>query len=143
MTHIVHTWGWKQRIARYWLALKHLGIDAFIQRRRASRFGDTTIQPRESEHPLFVRAGTSDIYVFEQIFVEREYRCLDGLHDVETIVDAGANVGFASAYFVSQFKNSRVIAIEPDNQNVGALKRNLLPWNGRAVIVEGAIWSEN
>lgn len=130
-------------MARYRLALQNLGLGAFLQRRKASRHGDTTIKPKESEHPLFVRSGTSDIYVFEQIFVEREYRCLDQLEGIRTIVDAGANVGFASAYFLSRFKNARVIAIEPDSQNVRALHHNLAPWNERVQIVEGAVWGEN
>lgn len=143
MTHIVHNWGWRERLARYLLALKHLGLIAFLQRRKASRIGNTNIRPRASDHPLFVRASTSDIYVFEQIFVEREYRCLDGLRGIETIVDAGANVGFASAYFLSRFKRSKVIAIEPDDQNIRSLKRNLFGWKERAVVVEGAVWSES
>nr|WP_314445863.1 FkbM family methyltransferase [uncultured Sphingomonas sp.] len=143
MDHIIRTWGWRERFVRYRLALSHLGFNALLQRRKASRVGNTTIRPRNSEHPLFIRAGTSDIYVFEQIFVEREYRCLDGLRGIETIVDAGANVGFASAYLLSRFKNSKVIAIEPDSQNVRALERNLLPWKERAIVLEGAVWSEN
>ena len=47
-------------------------------------------------HRLFVRRGSSDLDVFDQIFIQNEYGCLDDLTDVRFVIDCGANVGYSS-----------------------------------------------
>jgi len=69
------------------------------------------------------RRGTSDLSAFNQIFVQREYACLDDLVGVDLIVDCGAYVGYSSAYFLTQFPNSNIVAIEPDPENFSLLKK--------------------
>ena len=63
-----------------------------------------SLRPRQVCHPLTVHlGGTSDMMVFEQIFISEEYACLKDLKDVRFILDLGANVGFfqrtSSAFF--------------------------------------------
>lgn len=82
------------------------------------------------------------MFVFDQIFLDREYRCLDGLSSVRTIIDAGANVGYSSAYLLSKFSLARVVCIEPDQGNFALLQSNLAPFGARAELVLGALWSE-
>lgn len=94
-------------------------------------------------HGVHVRKGTSDPDVFKQIFVDREYACLDDLENVDLILDCGANVGYSSAYFLSCFPDARVVAVEPDSGNVEALARNLAPYGGRAQIVQAGVWSHD
>lgn len=91
-------------------------------------------------HPVEIRSGTSDKMVFDQIFVDREYRCLDDLANVSTILDCGANVGYSAAYLLSRFKNARLLAVEPDNANFAVLKRNIAPYAERATCLRGAVW---
>src|SRR4051812_37718019 len=62
-------------------------------------------------HPLYFRSGTTDFYVIHQIFVQREYSCFDDLKDPGLILDCGANGGYSSAYFLSRFPGSTVIAV--------------------------------
>ncbi len=40
------------------------------------------------------------------------------------IIDAGANVGFASLWFLQRFPNTEIIAIEPESSNCEMLKKN-------------------
>lgn len=79
--------------------------------------------------------------VFGQIFAEREYRCLDHLRGVGTVIDAGANVGYSAAYFLSRWPEAKVFALEPDEQNFEVLTRNLAPWEARATCLKVALWS--
>jgi FkbM family methyltransferase len=54
-------------------------------------------------------------------------------------LDIGANVGFASAYFLSRNRDNRVCCFEPDETNLDWLKRNLAAFPGRATIVDQAV----
>jgi len=93
-------------------------------------------------HPLSVRLGkTSDLRVFEDIFLVDEYACLRALKDVFLVLDLGANVGFSSAYFLSSFPKAKVVAVEPDADNCTVCAANLAPYGSRAVLVCGAVWT--
>lgn len=99
------------------------------------------LRSRWANYPLLCRANTTDILVFDQIFVEREYQSLDHLKHPEVIVDCGANVGYSSAYFLSRFPKARLLAIEPDNDNFEVLALNLAPFGNRAQAMKAAVWS--
>ena len=94
-----------------------------------------------ARHPLAFRAGTSDPYTFAQIFLYHEYRCIDDVQDPALIIDAGANVGYASAYFLSRYPSAQVIAIEPDPENFAMLQKNVAPYGDRCTAILGALWS--
>jgi FkbM family methyltransferase len=94
-----------------------------------------------SDHPLLCRAGTSDLEVFEHVFLQREYQCVDSCSHVQLIIDCGANVGYSAAYFLSRFPEARLIAVEPDRDNVALLLQNLAPWKDRVEICDAALWS--
>ena len=130
------------RLRLYRKAVSELGIRGFLERRRAHHFGNSYVRPRRAAHPVFVRRNTTDMWTFDQIFVDHEYRCIDHLTNVRTIVDAGANVGYSSAYFLTQFPQARIIAIEPDQANFEALQRNLAPWGDRVTCLNAALWSK-
>lgn len=96
---------------------------------------------KEAQFPLRCRAGSSDIEVFRQIFVEREYTCVDDLREPLLMIDCGANVGFASAWFLSRYPRLRAIAVEPDPANAAALRGNLASFGARATVYESGVWS--
>lgn len=100
-----------------------------------------TLLSNACQFPLKCRAKTSDLNVFHQIFVDREYRCLDDILDAALIIDCGANVGYSSAYFLSRFKNAHVISIEPDPENFKLLKENVKSFGTRCNAICSAVWS--
>lgn len=101
-------------------------------------------RPRQVRHNLAVRLhGSSDTDVFCQIFLHEEYSSLRSLQNVSSILDLGANVGFASACLLSYFPQSRILAVEPDVRNVNMCRTNLQPYGERAQVLHGAVWSEN
>jgi hypothetical protein len=95
-----------------------------------------------AQFPLRARPKTTDRAIFWQIFGDREYRCLDELKNARLIIDCGANVGYSSAYFLTHFPSSHVIAVEPDLENFNLLRTNLAPDRGRCRLVNSAIWSK-
>jgi FkbM family methyltransferase len=94
-------------------------------------------------HPVWLRPGTTDVEVFRQVFIRQEYAPLIGLRDVGSIIDLGANVGCTSAYLLSAFPQSSIIAVEPDPDNFAVLQRNLAPYAGRATAIQAGVWSHS
>ncbi len=90
-----------------------------------------------------LRPGSSDRMVFEQIFVNAEYLPILKQRKVHTILDLGANCGFASLWFLREFPDSRVTAVEPLDANVAALERNLAPYRERVDVHQKAVWNRD
>jgi FkbM family methyltransferase len=114
------------------------------QRWRERKLGLThpyRLYSKDAEHGLWVRPGTSDLDVFRQIYLEREYACLDGANNVQLVIDCGANVGYSSAWFLSRFPGCRVIAVEPDAGNFAQLQQNVAPFGDRVRLVQSGVWS--
>ena len=128
------------RAALGWSAAKWLRF----QRWREKRFGLSKpyqLFSRNCRHGLWVRPGTSDLDVFVQIYLQREYACLDASQDVQLVIDCGANVGYSSAWFLSRFPSCRVIAVEPDTGNFAQLARNVAAFGSRVQLVQSGVWS--
>lgn len=99
-----------------------------------------TVKPRFLEFPIKLRAFTSDSFVFRQIMIENEYLPLRDLA-APTVVDLGANIGLASAWFLSRFSDARVFAVEADRDNFKMCCENLAPYGRRAQVIHAAAWS--
>jgi FkbM family methyltransferase len=115
-----------------------------IQRLRSALFDKPKnyyLISKDAQFPLRCRANTSDADVFTQIFIDREYACLNDLANVDLIVDCGANVGYSSAYFLTRFPKCQVICVEPDLSNFNLLKENLAPYKERVKLIRSGIWS--
>lgn len=86
-----------------------------------------------------VRANDSDLVMFEQVFVRRDYEFDLGFAPT-TIVDAGANAGYASLYFHRKYPDARIIAIEPDSENCATLRLNTgsIP---KIQVLNAGLWS--
>lgn len=88
-------------------------------------------------HPFCLRMNTSDEYVYEQIYLQREYDI--ALPNPNTILDAGANVGLATILFASRFPAAQIIAVEPDPENFEVLCRNTSSYENVRCIQAG-VW---
>jgi len=98
------------------------------------------LRSKRALHPLRCR-GFADLAVFDRVFLQRRYACIDDARDVKLIVDCGAHVGYASAYFLTRFPNASLIALEPDPDHYAVLQANLAAFGNRARAERGAIWS--
>lgn len=96
---------------------------------------------KDLPHPIFLRARSSDLEVLIKVFSYREYS-LPLLKAPSSILDGGANVGFASLFFATQFPEAKIIAVEPDLGNLAVLKRNVASYPN-IHIVDAALWNEN
>jgi len=100
-----------------------------------------TISIPGTDIPITVRLGSSDINVFQDIFICREYGWKFSAKP-QVIVDAGGYTGMSAAFFAHQYPEATIIAIEPDAENFGLLKLNTARFPN-VHPVHAAVWSES
>jgi FkbM family methyltransferase len=93
------------------------------------------------QHPVWVRYASSDRWAIRKIFIEDEYQPLDNIAVPEVIIDCGANAGYSAFYFLSKYPLARLIAIEPDSENMKICKKTLSPFSDRVSYVQSGLWS--
>jgi FkbM family methyltransferase len=89
---------------------------------------------------IVFRPGSTDETLIKQIFTNQEYslerlrrgpelaahyRELVGRGEVPLILDLGANVGFATAYFSIAWPEAVIVAVEPERENFALLAQNV------------------
>src|SRR5207302_1206777 len=110
---------------------------------------------RTSGEAVWLRPSTSDVTVFEQVFVDRNYdvdafpqiTALRGKYEellssgkTPVIIDCGANIGLAAVWFKHQFPRAAIVAIEPSPSNYRILLRNLAGAPG-FIAIQAAVWN--
>lgn len=95
------------------------------------------------KYPVYLRGESSDIQVFKQVFLEKEYNSgsYGRYANIQFIIDAGANCGYSTIYFANKFPNAKVIAVEPEQSNIKMLQKNLT-WYSNTKIIKGGIWDK-
>lgn len=96
------------------------------------------IRVKQFRNPVYLRENSTDHTVFKQIFVGREYD-FEIPFKPRNILDGGANIGLAALYFASRFKDLVIISVEPDAENIQAIKRNIQNYPN-VKIFQSAIW---
>lgn len=93
------------------------------------------------KHPVYVRIGTSDVWVFRQVLLERQYDFQLPISP-KLIIDAGANIGLSAVFFANRYPGAKIVAIEPESSNVRILRKNAAPYP-QITVLEAALWWEN
>jgi len=94
-------------------------------------------------HPVHVRGGkSSDTEVLYEILVTEEYAFACDLDSPKTVIDGGANIGLAAAYFLNRYPSARTISVEPFQGSIELCRKNLNPYAQRATVLHGAIWPD-
>lgn len=96
------------------------------------------VSVKNTKGKIYLRPNTSDTATFEQVFVAKEYEVPFDFMP-ETIIDGGANVGFASLFFANKYPEAQILAIEPDPSNMEVLRLNTEPYE-KVKNLQSAIW---
>lgn len=129
-----------------WSSARRIGFAEYRRLREVATAdpGEPPVRfhPPALVHPVLLRPGTTDALVFESNLAREAYACVPRTIAPQLIVDAGANVGFASAYFLSRFPNARLVALEPEPANFALATKNLAPYGQRVTLLPQALWHE-
>lgn len=93
------------------------------------------------QHPFALRKDTSDIAIFEQVFIQGEYD-IEFPFIPEVIVDAGAHIGLFSIVMKNRFPAAKIICVEPDKDNCKQLTKNLSHYSN-IEIVNAGLWNSD
>ena len=103
-------------------------VDEILERSGLSRSGPRVYRLRDGSI-VSLRGGTTDSKVFDEVFIDRIYAPFaDAVPDdrrPSVLVDLGANIGLSALFLDRRFGFDRVIAVEPDFDNLEVLRRNL------------------
>jgi len=72
-----------------------------------------------------VHMRRSDVFVLEEILLQRQYALASTLPARPTIVDAGANIGISALWFAGTYPPGRLFCFEPEPNNFSLLRANL------------------
>ncbi|MES2244057.1 MAG: FkbM family methyltransferase [Pseudomonadota bacterium] len=116
--------------------------ETFSYQKRGARDGmdrltlANRLNDRKSD--IFLRSATSDWFTFDQIFIHEDYNLkalkrypeFEALYakyaaeGVPLILDLGANIGLSSVYFSHIWPSSKIVAVEPSEDNFRVLREN-------------------
>lgn len=88
-----------------------------------------------------LRGGQGDLRTFVHVIATSGYEFPSALPEPSVIVDAGANIGLASAWFAARFPRARIVAIEPDPENFSLLAENVKAFPN-VMPIRAALWTQ-
>jgi FkbM family methyltransferase len=100
-----------------------------------------TVSVRSVRKAMVLRARSSDLDVLMKVFADREYE-LPLCQRPQSILDGGANVGYAAVYYAELYPEAAVVAVEPDRDNFAMLMKNTENY-ASITVFEAAIWSSD
>lgn len=99
-----------------------------------------TLQLPRLKEKVYLRKKTSDIGVFQEIFIDRNYQSLISLKNQNVIIDAGANIGLFALYLLGEHPHLRIFCIEPEDSNFALLQKNTAGYQNVTVLKHG-LWN--
>ena len=116
--------------------------ETFRYRKNGTREGmdrlTVTNSLNDRSSAISLRSATSDWFTFDQIFIHEDYnlKALKRYPEFEAlyakysaegtplILDLGANIGLSSVYFHHVWPASKIVAVEPSDDNFAVLREN-------------------
>lgn len=90
---------------------------------------------------IYIRDKFADKYTFKQVFMEDQYN-FKFPFTPSTMLDGGANIGLASVYFAHRFPNTKIVAVEPNEENFKMILKNTVNYPN-VFAKQGGIWNDN
>ncbi|KFO68032.1 hypothetical protein ER57_06875 [Smithella sp. SCADC] len=116
-------------------------IDGFKLYSAVKKQKEACLQLSALKHKVWFRGIYSDYAIFEQIFIEQQYRLTLDIN-ATTIFDLGANVGYASVFFAHKYPSAKIFALEPETNNHAVAQKNTANYPN-ITLVKGAVWNSS
>jgi FkbM family methyltransferase len=130
----LHAMGWSSRAALLRAYLSTLRTTTSQHRVR--------LRLRIGSSAFTVHMRRSDVFVLEEVLLQRQYELVSTLPTHPTIVDAGANIGISALWFAGSYSPARLFCFEPEPANFSLLTANVGALPG-ATVEQMAVGSTN
>ena len=142
---VLHTSAYSQlsRLLDVCCGVRKMGIGPYRSLRASEGPTLRSVLVPSFSHPFWVRSSGTDIDQFIETVARETYGQYFPQGRITSIVDAGANIGDTTVWYLNKFPDATVIAIEPHPGNFEMLKRNCEPYGERVKLIQGALWSES
>ncbi|WP_452224176.1 FkbM family methyltransferase [Lacinutrix chionoecetis] len=100
-----------------------------------------TIYSTRKKRTFYFRKNTKDFETFEEVFISKIYD-IALTFTPKTIIDAGANTGFASLFFKYRYPDADIVAVEIDNGNVEMIQKNMKGYTNFEILRKG-VYNKN
>ncbi len=71
----------------------------------------------------------ASLVLYKEVFLRNEYKIPFKVSASPIILDLGANIGFASVFYATQYPGARILAFEPNPSSFDLLKKNISTCN--------------
>jgi FkbM family methyltransferase len=107
----------------------------------AAGFRPIEIKFKNLDSSIAIRSGKSDVSTVINNIIREEYGAVAPTCKIpKYMLDAGAYIGDTAAFFLTRYKELKVISLEPNGDNFGMAKTNLKPYGKRVILLQKALW---
>jgi hypothetical protein len=100
------------------------------------KFKTQKIYLPQLKRTIYLREKTTDRETFKEMFFYNIYDIKIPINP-QVIIDAGANIGFASLFFKLKFPNAMIYALEIEEENFKMMHQNLKGFSNIELLNEG------
>jgi FkbM family methyltransferase len=93
------------------------------------------------KNTVFLRAIRADMQSFNNTFIDTYLDKKPYLSDAKFIIDAGANIGYTAILFANWWPQSKIISIEPDQENYLLTLKNTSEY-ANITVINGGLWNK-
>jgi FkbM family methyltransferase len=137
----VREW-WPYLTARSILKLRDYEIRAMKGDQPKQRTLQLDLKLPES-FSIVLRETGSDILTFQEVLRDEVYKdVIRQMHQCNTVIDLGANIGLTTLYFAHHFKSAQILAVEPNPDSYRMLQTNTGPLTARCRTLQAAVWNK-
>jgi FkbM family methyltransferase len=136
MKQFVRITGW---LNRFTVSVEQLGLLNTLRIFLHGRFTNKELRVTLPNGLPFIFRGKVDVGVISHSYKEGYFIEDNNSQCIETIVDAGANIGDETARFLFHYPNAEIIAIEAAECNFFVLQKNFADVKN-IELVKGALW---
>ncbi len=137
MKTLVRSVGW---LNRFVVAIETLGILNTLKIFLIARFRKSNSRIILPNGQLFVFRGKLDMGVVSHFYKEGYLIKDTSKYRIQTIIDAGANIGDETARFLFHYPDAKIVAIEPDESNFSMLHKNFESTTDQVRLIKGGLW---
>ena len=85
------------------------------------------VQPKGIRHPIYLRNNTTDLAMFDYIFLAKEMD-IDFGFKPKVVVDCGGHIGLCAVFLANKYPDATIYSIEPEESNYEMLLKNTNPY---------------